>query len=320
MKNVPLIYYENERADLTIENPDDITKITSLCAALSSEIRVNMITQLQNGPLTVPQLAKRNFLSISATVHHVEVMERCGLINVQYSKSPHGEVRLCFRLLLNLNINLTYPNYPSQDNAITYTMGVGQFVSYEGCSILCFNTNEKLFNVSWGNAYMRERFDAQMLWATNGTVTYAFSSYFATQRKCKEISITFEICSEAPYFNHDWKSDITFWINGIELATYTCPGDYGNRRGFLNPEWWENGNTQYGELKMITVNDKGVLLDGVLVNDKVTLNDLRLADSPAVMFRLGNKDTAENIGGFNIFGKSFGDYPQDIVLTAKVEE
>jgi predicted transcriptional regulator len=159
-----------------------------------------------------------------------------------------------------------------------------------------------------------------MLWATNGTVTYAFPSYFAVQHTCTEFSISLEICSEAPYFNHDWKSDITFWINGVELATYTCPGDFGNRRGILNPDWWEIGNTQYGEYKVLTVSTRGIYLDGLLVNDKVTLNDLHLADSPAVMFRLGNKPDAQNIGGFNLFGKSFGDYPQDIVLTAKVEE
>ena len=320
MKNVPLVYYENERAELTIENPDDITKITSLCAALSSEIRIRIIQQLQNGPLSVPELAKRNFLSISATVHHVEVLHKCGLVNVQYSQMTHGEVRMCYRLLKNLNINLTYPEAQPHDNVMTYSMGVGQFVSYENCSVICFNTSDKRYNVSWGDAYIRERFDAQMLWVTNGTVTYAFPSYFATQRNCKEISITLEICSEAPYFNHDWKSDITFWINEIEVTTFTCLGDYGNRKGFLNPSWWGSGNTQYGEYKTLTVNGEGVYLDGLLVNDRVRLNDLRLADSPAMLFRLGNKPTAENVGGFNLFGKEFGDYPQDIVLTAKVEE
>ena len=60
-----------------------------------------------------------------------------------------------------------------------------------------------------------------------------------------------------------------------------------------------------------------MFLDGVLVNDRITLKDLMLPSSPAVLFRLGNKKDAVNIGGFNIFGKNFGDYPQDIILTAK---
>ena len=64
INKAPMVYYEDERAALTIENPDDVAKIANLCSALSSEIRINMIIQLQEGPLTVPELAKRNFLSI----------------------------------------------------------------------------------------------------------------------------------------------------------------------------------------------------------------------------------------------------------------
>ena len=31
--------------------------------------------------------------------------------------------------------------------------------------------------------------------------------------------------------------------------------------------------------------------------------------------RIGNKEDAIHKGGFNLFGKSFGDYEQDIVMT-----
>jgi len=313
-------YYEQERASLSIKKDEDIPKIAQLCHALSSEVRLSMIKQLQAGPLTLPELAKLNYLSTSAAVYHVECLYQCGLINMKYQQSRRGEVRTCYRLLRNLNLDLFVGHASNRKSTAVYTMGVGQFVSYEGCSMFCFNTNEKLYNVSWNNAFMRERFDAQLLWATNGTVTYAFPSHFATAYTCNEVSFSLEICSEAPYYNNEWKSDVTFWINDVEVLTYTCPGDFGNRRGFLNPEWWENSNTQYGELKTITINDKGVFLDGIFVHNNVTLPDLHLNGAPAVMFRLGNKPTAENIGGFNIFGKSFGDYPQDIVLTAKVEE
>ena len=35
----------------------------------------------------------------------------------------------------------------------------------------------------------------------------------------------------------------------------------------------------------------------------------------SISIRIGNKDDAENKGGFNLFGRSFGDYAQDIILT-----
>ena len=60
--------FEDERANLSIKNQNDYSKIAKICNALSSEVRLKMIEQLQHEPLTVPELAKKNFLSISATV------------------------------------------------------------------------------------------------------------------------------------------------------------------------------------------------------------------------------------------------------------
>ncbi|MEI3204121.1 MAG: hypothetical protein V8S73_05705 [Lachnospiraceae bacterium] len=36
-----------------------------------------------------------------------------------------------------------------------------------------------------------------------------------------------EICSEAPGYKEDWKSDLTLWVNDVEVGTWTCPGDLG---------------------------------------------------------------------------------------------
>ena len=33
--------------------------------------------------------------------------------------------------------------------------------------------------------------------------------------------------------------------------------------------------------------------------------------------RIGNKEDARYIGGFNLFGKSFGNYEQDIVMSVE---
>ena len=59
--------------------------------------------------------------------------------------------------------------------------------------------------------------------------------------------------------------------------------------------------------------------DGCYVNDKfvenVTVDKLKLNEKSFVTVRIGNKPDAKYIGGFNIFGKTFGDYEQDIVLS-----
>ena len=59
--------------------------------------------------------------------------------------------------------------------------------------------------------------------------------------------------------------------------------------------------------------------DGCYVNEvhvkDVTVDQLGLNQKSFVTVRIGNKPDAKYIGGFNIFGKTFGDYEQDIVLS-----
>ena len=111
----------------------------------------------------------------------------------------------------------------------------------------------------------------------------------------------------------EWPSDITLWINQREAGTWTCPSDFGGRRGKLNPDWWEDKNTQYGKLKVWTLEENGTYLDGKKVN-AVSVTDYCLADGPFISVRIGVKEDAKHQGGVNLFGNSFGDYPQDIVM------
>ena len=55
-------------------------------------------------------------------------------------------------------------------------------------------------------------------------------------------------------------------------------------------------------------------MNGSRVGD-VTVDELDLNGKSYVTVRIGNKEDAKYIGGFNIFGKDFGDYAQDIVLS-----
>ena len=118
----------------------------------------------------------------------------------------------------------------------------------------------------------------------------------------------------ARYYDNDYKSDITFWINDKEICTLTTKGDYGDRRGKLNPDWWPSINTQYGELTTIKINENGIYLKDILVNKGITIKDLDITNNTFIKISLGNKNFALNKGGFNIFGSEFGDYPQNIIV------
>jgi predicted transcriptional regulator len=45
------------------------------------------------------------------------------------------------------------------------------------------------------------------------------------------LHLSLEICSEAPLHHENWPSDITVWLNGVEIGAWTSPGDFGDVRG-----------------------------------------------------------------------------------------
>ncbi len=109
------------------------------------------------------------------------------------------------------------------------------------------------------------------------------------------------------------------WINGIEAGTWTCPSDFGGRRGKLNPDWWEDKNSQYGNLKQWYIDATGTYLDNNKVSDR-KLGEYHLAEGDYISVKIGIREDARHIGGVNIFGSSFGDYPQDLVMKLKYEK
>ena len=122
-----------------------------------------------------------------------------------------------------------------------------------------------------------------------------------------------EVCSEVPGTSKEWPSDITVWINGVEVGTWTSPGDFGDKRGKLTPTWWKLSGSQYGLLKNWNVTSNGSFIDGIEVS-KVKLKDLEIHNHTSVKVRIGIKETSKNVGGINVFGKGFGNYSQDILL------
>ena len=130
----------------------------------------------------------------------------------------------------------------------------------------------------------------------------------------KRILITFEACSETFNYKEDWISDISISLDGHDCGTWRSPADYGSRRGRLNPAWWPSGSTQFGELVTLEINEQGCTINGKL-SSAVTVRDFVFHSSKPISLRIENKANAEYVGGFNLFGKHFGDYEQDISVS-----
>ncbi len=93
-----------------------------------------------------------------------------------------------------------------------------------------------------------------------------------------------ELESEAPGYNEDWPSDIHFLLDGIPIAMWTAPGDYGTQRGIFTPDWWYEDWNQYGLLKALQINHRGTFIDGVRKSD-VTIDTFGYTDKSTIHLR-----------------------------------
>lgn len=93
------------------------------------------------------------------------------------------------------------------------------------------------------------------------------------------------------------------------IGVWNAPGDYGGRYGIFTPRWWGLNNTQYGDLVTCCVTDYGSFINTKTSSD-ICIDDLGFSDADYITLKIATDST----GGFNLFGKNFGDYNQDIAI------
>lgn len=296
----------------------DVEEIDALCSlgkALSSPIRIEIMQLLYEEGMIIGDIAKKLDLPASSTAFHLKILEEAGLLRMEKQPGTRGTVKFCNRKVDYITVNLIKKN-ADIDEIYSAEMPVGAFSSCQvapTCGM--FGPDGFIGNEDTEYCfYYPERMKAGILWTSSGYVKYKFANGVPRKRTIKKVSISMEVCSEAPGYQEDWKSDLTLWINDVEIGTWTCPGDFGARRGRLNPPTWPNGSTQYGMQVIWEVRSDGCYLNGERLS-RVMVDDLHIMDHAFIDVKLGNKPGAKYEGGFNLFGKHYGDYNQDIVLT-----
>jgi predicted transcriptional regulator len=282
--------------------------------ALASDKRLDILRYLGGHIASVNEIAEQLDMPPSTATMHINLLEKAGLIQTELKPASRGLKKLCIRTYDQIVVSLP-TGQRSTDNIIDISMPIGAYVdaSVSPTCGLASETGIIGHLDDPGTFYDPDRVNAQLLWFRHGYVEYRFPNRIPTGAKPDSLHISLELGSEAPLHNDDWPSDITLSVNGVDLGTWTSPGDFGGERGALTPDWWEEWNSQYGLLKVWKVAADGSYVDGVRISN-VTLAQLRLNQARFISVRVGVRDDAHNIGGINIFGRQFGNYPQDIVM------
>ncbi|MDR1094637.1 MAG: ArsR family transcriptional regulator [Clostridiales bacterium] len=305
---------------LSIYDKQSYPQLCAVGKALSAEDRLKILHLLQYGPKNLLEISKTLEMPISSVSKHIGVLTDAGLIFVNYQPSVKGHSKMCNKSLMSLSVRFDDPPVREEKmKEFSVEMPLGQFTE---CAITapCGMTGATRELTAFDNPnvfFSPERAEAELLWFETGFISYSFPNHFLAGKTPKEITFSFEVCSEAIYYRNDWPSDITVLINGKETATFTSPGDFGGRRGKYSPKYWNRNSTQFGVLKSFTVNRSGTFEGNACLNRLLTVKDLRLAENSFIQFSIGVKETALHRGGINLFGKKFGNYPQSIVMTVK---
>ena len=292
----------------------NLQKLEMVTKALGSATRLEILRFLSAHTCTLLEIAEALDLPPSTATLHINVLEKAGLIETNLSPATRGLQKVCARVYDRIVIQLPAAA-EREETTVEVSMPIGAFVDVHiipTCGLL--GELGIIGHLDDPTAfYEPERIHAQLLWFRRGTVEYRFPNRLPPNVILDDIDVSFEICSEAPLHHSHWPSDVTVWIGGVEIGTWTSPADFGGERGALTPAWWDTQNSQFGLLKVWKVTNNGSFVDGRQVS-KITLNNLSLKPGDPITVRIGIKDNASNIGGLNLFGSKFGNYPQDIVL------
>src|SRR5947209_5594485 len=297
---------------LDLTNDSDIA--LTLLKALSSETRLAILAYLGDRPVNVNDIASALQIAPSSATTHIQILEKADLIRTELIPATHGLQKLCARTYDDVHIRLERAPANSV-NSFSVTMPIGQYIDFEVHPTCGLATETGLIGLldTPATFYEPQHVFAQLLWFKYGYVTYRFPNHLPAGAAPIRLDISAEMCSEAPLHHLNWPSDITMWINGVEIGSWTSPADFGGERGLLTPNWWETKDSQFGLLKIWSVTPQGSCIEGKDMSS-IRVEDLRLAEKPFIELRNGVKPDALNVGGLNLFGEKFGNYPQSIVL------
>ncbi len=293
---------------------DSLQQLELVSKALGSENRLAILHLLGTHAGTVIEIADALEMPLSTITQHITVLENAGLINTLLRPATRGLEKVCTRSFDVINIQLS-DGFSPENEMVEVSMPIGAFTNILTVPTCGLASEQGIIGqLDDASAFFEpDRIHAQLIWFKRGFVEYRFPNRLPPSVELCDIEISFEVCSEAPLHSDNWPSEITVWVNEVEIGTWISPADFGGDKGWLTPAWWDIHNTQYGLLKVWKITPNGTFVDGLKVSN-VSLHEFTFSSSKPLSLRIGIKEDASTVGGLNIFGKKFGNYPQDIVL------
>jgi predicted transcriptional regulator len=298
------------------ENMEIDTSLDSLIVfeALASDTRLKIINLLAKKEMNIKTLAEELFMSSAIVTRHIKKLEDAHIVKTERAPGISGSQKICKLAIDQLFVQFPKIIYPEYEK-INTTIKLGHYTNYQvepTCGLA--TKNYEIGTPDEAKYFMAsDRMNAEIIWFSKGFIEYKVPNILKAYQHPEVLELSFEISSEFPGSNNNWPSDITFFVNDVNVGSWTVPGNYADVRGKLTPKWWPDTNSQYGLLKTLRINKTQTNIDGDYIS-AVTINDIDFK-SDLTTFRFCVNPDSTHVGGLTIFGKSFGNHEQDIEYT-----
>ncbi len=281
--------------------------------ALASDTRLKIISLIQNQEMSIKDISSQLNISSAIVTKHINTLEKADIVESYSKPGVRGLLKLC-KLKTNEVLVILNNNLEDIKEFTDIDIPIGSYSNFKVFPPCGLASKNNLIGILDDSRYFTSpsRLNASIIWFTSGYIEYPIPTYDINFSRLEEIEISLEICSEFPGYNNSFKSDIYFYLNNIVLGKWTSPGDFGDKKGVFTPSWWELG-TEYGLMKTIKINEKGVYLDGIKLSD-TSLSDILNSSIDNIIFKIEVPKDSEHPGGINIFGNNFGNFNQDIKI------
>lgn len=203
--------------------------------ALASDVRLRVLQLLTTrGRMNVNDIARELDLPQSTISSNLKTLEDANLVVTKIVKARKGSQKICESTFSEALIAFSDVHPERAQDAIEVSMPIGLYTRCEvsaPCGLCGPDGTIGLLDVP--DTFLDpDRMKAGLLWFTRGHVEYQFPNNLKISGQSPTaVEFSMELSSEVPGTGSDWPSDISLSVNGVDVATWTSPGDFGDKRG-----------------------------------------------------------------------------------------
>jgi len=311
--------------------------VTPVVKALSSDSRMKILTMLSGGDMNIQSIADRLDLSKTATLVHINVLEKAGFITSRYQSGSAGKKRICHREYDRLVFD--FDPLKNEDEEETYyenEIAVGNYFGFDAWAPCGLATHNHIIR-KWDDPntfFSTERVNAAMVWTAFGYLEYRIPmDPLFVGRHITKIKINMELAAHHMVKTHaaltlppgitadritEDSTDVTFWVNGTEIGTQIVGVGSSREEAVYTPTWWRT-LPYHGELVKLSINEGGCFINKRKTSDRVS-GAILDEQNRFLTLRIGIKPDAEHMNGIMLFGSDFGHYNHGLMVKFFIED